>query len=334
MTDESPRDRSFRSTTPGRPRRVSVVIPTRNRLEKLRRALAAVDRQTFRDFDVWIVDDGSTDGTARYLRQGSLREEYPGISSINVRVNERPVGAAAARNRALDRARGELIAFLDDDDIWLPDYLKEQVASLDSHPDASASFAAHTEVDPQGRHSRPDVRPLLHYDCPLLHMVTESFIHTLSVFVCRREAFDRVGPLDDRLGIVHDIDWYARLLLSGGTIVPVAGSSLVRREIPGGLVTRHREWFEEEQSWLSRVFGQSRECARRQGCVRAHRALFFARLGMGRKDYSFAVRRLFEAFRVAPIRSIQIAFLRLSRNLRPGAPHPDPSEHDGRNRTP
>lgn len=296
--------------------RVSIVIPTRNRIEKLRRALAAVDQQTFRDFDVWIVDDGSTDGTAQYLRQGRLLEDYPGIPSIHVLVNDQPVGAAAARNQALDRARGELIAFLDDDDIWLPDYLKRQVANLDCHPNISASYAGHIEVDQLGQYSRPDVRPLFHYDCPLLHLVTESFIHTLSVFVCRRETFDRIGPLDGSLGIVHDIDWYARLLMSGGRITPVAGSLLVRREIPGGLVTRLHEWFEEEQRVLTRVFRQDRECARREGHVRAHRALVFARLGMACKDYSFAVRRLFEAFWGAPVRCMQIIFLRLSRNIR------------------
>ena len=308
--------------------RVSVVIPTRNRIDKLRRALASVDQQTFRDFDVWVVDDGSTDRTTQYLRQDRLHEDYPDIPSINVLVNDQPLGAAAARNQALDRACGELIAFLDDDDAWLPDYLERQVANLDCHPDASASYAGYTEVDQQGRYSRPDVRPLFHYDCPLLHLVTESFVHTLSVVVCRRETFDRIGQLDDKLGIVHDMDWYARLLMSDGTIIPVAGSSLVRREIPGGLVTRYHEWFEEEQSVLSRVFRQSRECARREGHVRAHRALVFARLGIARGDYSFAVRRLFEALWEAPVRSMQIILLRLSRNLRPAARYPDPSDHD------
>jgi glycosyltransferase involved in cell wall biosynthesis len=305
-------------------------MPTRNRIEGLRQALASVDRQTFRDFDVWIVDDGSTDGTAEYLLEGPLREEYPGIPSLNVRVNDRPAGAAAARNRALAGVRGELIAFLDDDDVWLPDYLERQVATLDSHPDASASFAGHTEVDPGGRTSRPDVRPLFRYDSPLLHLLTENYIHTLSVFVCRREMIDRTGPMDDRLGIVHDIDWYARLLLNGGSIIPVSGSPLVRRGVPGGLVTRHREWFEEEQRLLGRVFGTSRVSARRQGHLRAHRALLFARLGIRRRDYSFSVRRLFEAFRMAPVRCIRIIFLRLTRNLLPRASRADLSEHDRR----
>ncbi len=214
--------------------RVSVVLPTRDRLEKLRRALAAVHGQTFRDFEVWIVDDGSKDGTAQYLRNGRLREDYPGIPAVRVLFNDRCVGAAAARNQAMDRARGEIIAFLDDDDVWLPDYLRRQVATLDRHPEASASYTAHTEVDPGGRHREPDLQPLFRYDSALIQLVTESFLHTLSVFVCRREVVDRVGPFDDGLHIVHDLEWYARLLMSGGTILPVTGGALVRRETPGG----------------------------------------------------------------------------------------------------
>ncbi len=309
--------------------RVSVVIPTRNRNAKLRRALAAVDGQTFRDFDVWIVDDCSTDGTVQYLRQGGPREDCPHIPAVHVLFNDRPVGAAAARNQALGRVRGELIAFLDDDDVWLPDYLKRQVSTLDRHPQTSASYAVCTEVDEEGHQRRPDLRPLFQYASPLIHLLTESFVHTLSAFVCRREALDRVGPLNEGLLIVHDLDWYARLLMSGGTLLPVPGAAIIRREIPGGLVTRHREWFDEEQSVLRRVFGDSRECASREGHVRVHRALLFARLGIARKDYTFAARRLFEAFRRAPVRSIQIICLRLLRNLRPRAHHPDPSGHDG-----
>jgi len=296
--------------------RVSVVIPTRNRMEKLRRALAAVECQTFRDFDVWIVDDCSTDGTTELLRQGRLQEDYPDIPAMHVLFNGRPVGAAGARNRALDRARGEMIAFLDDDDVWLPEYLARQVSTLDRYPEASASYAACTEIDEHGRQRRPDFRPLFEYDSPLLHLLTESFVHTLSVFVCRRRALDRVGPLNDRLLIVHDLDWYARLLMSGGTIVPVPGAAIVRHEIPGGLIARHREWFEEEQSVLSRVFRERRECAYREGHVRTHRALFFARVGISRKDYSFAALRLLEAFRKDPVRCLQIIFLRTLRNLR------------------
>jgi hypothetical protein len=209
-----------------------------------------------------------------------------------------------------------MIAFLDDDDSWFPDYLEKQVSTLDRHPDASASYAAHTEIDQKGHPRKPDLQPLFRYDTALFHLLTESFVHTLSVFVCRRKALETVGPLNDSLLIVHDLDWYARLLMSGGTIVPVPGTAIVKREIPGGLVARHREWFEEEKGVLSRVLGESRESTVREGHVRAHRALLFARLGLARRDYSFAVLRLAEAFEAEPVRSVQIILLRLLRNMK------------------
>jgi glycosyltransferase involved in cell wall biosynthesis len=297
--------------------RVSVVIPTRERLAKLRRALTGVERQTFRDFEVWVVDDGSTDGTPEYLRRSDLGSDYPGIPSIRALINERPAGAAAARNRVFDHARGELVAFLDDDDVWLPEYLERQVANLDRQPDASASYAPYTEVDRRGRRTRPDLQPLFDYDSALLHLMTENPVHTLSALVCRREAFDRIGRLDEGLSIAHDLDWYARLILGGGRLIPLPGAPLLEREIPGGLVSGVRRWFEEERAVLHRVLRDSPACARHQRQIRAHRALLFARLGIARKDYAFAAGRLFEALSGAPVRSLQIVARRLSRNLRP-----------------
>lgn len=308
-------------------KRVSVVIPTRNRIEKLRRALSSIEEQTFRDFDVCIVDDGSTDGTTRFLRQDHLVDKYPDIPFLNVLFNIQSVGAAAARNQAVVQSRGDLIAFLDDDDTWHPDYLKRQVENLDHHLDASLSYAGYVEVDHKGRLSRPDSSPLFRYDSPLIHLLTESFIHTFSIAVCRREAFDRIGLLDEGLNIVHDLDWYVRLLLIGGKIVSVEGCSLVVREMPGGLITMHRRWFEEEQGILGRACEQRRECARREGHIRAHRALLFARVGMKRKDYSFAAKRLLEAMRRAPLRSVQIALIRLFRNLFDSVRRPESTGH-------
>src|SRR5215210_1948797 len=103
--------------------RVSVIVPTRDRLTMLRRALAGVQAQRFGDFEVIVVDDGSADETAEWLR--SRRTDIRLVTSTT------PGGAAAARNRGLDSARGELVAFLDSDDIWQPSYLDEQVAHLD-----------------------------------------------------------------------------------------------------------------------------------------------------------------------------------------------------------
>lgn len=300
------------------PFRVSVVIPTRDRVNKLRRALGSVEGQIYRDFDVWVVDDGSKDGTSHYLRQEGLEEDYPGIPALHVIVNNRPAGAAAARNQAVKRSEGEFIAFLDDDDAWAPEFLQQQVANLDRHPRALVSYAGYLEVNREGGRRRPDMRPLFQYETPLVQLLTESYIHTLSIITCRRRAFTQAGYLDPGLRIVHDLDWYARLLLSGGEIIPLGSSPLVMREMPGGLVKGHRLWFDEERGVIGRACRLDQLCARNEKSIRAHRALLFSRIGISRGDYSFAAARLLEALGRAPFRSMRIVFERLRRNLSAG----------------
>ena len=306
--------------------RISIVIPTRNRLEKLRRALASIEQQTFRDYEVWLVDDGSTDGTRGFIDPGQLARTYPNIPSIHTLLNERSCGAAAARNQALARAQGELIAFLDDDDVWFPNYLQQQLMQLDGHPKAAACCARHVEFDSGGSSHRPDTLPLFEGGDPLIHLLTDSFVHTMSIFMCRRAAFDSIGMFDEKLSIVHDWDWYARLLLSGNSILTPAGPALAGHEVPGGLVERHRAWYAEEQAVLDRIFASNRQYSARQRQVRAHRALVFARIGLSRRDYVFALRRLMEAFSGAPLHSLRAVALRLLRNCR-SAISREPSSH-------
>lgn len=97
---------------------LSVVLPTHNRVELLCRAVDSVLRQTWKDFELLIVDDGSRDGTA---------ERLEGFDDPRIRIFHRatPGGAAAARNHGIRQARGELISFLDDDDEYFPGFLDE-----------------------------------------------------------------------------------------------------------------------------------------------------------------------------------------------------------------
>jgi len=297
--------------------RVSVVLPTRNRLQKLRRALASVYQQTFNSFEIWLVDDGSGDGTAEFLGSEDLLSACPAAITVNVLTNASCQGAASARNRAMRNARGEYLAFLDDDDEWLPDFLERQVAFLDSRPEHAAVYAPYVEVDASGRLRAPDLTPLFHYASPLIHLFTESFVHSMSVLVCRRAAIEAAGLLDEDLSIVHDLDWYARLLLSGARIAALDGPPLVIRCAEGGLITRHRDWFAEERGVLEGIFNDHPEFAREKSSVIAHRALFFFRVGLRHADYRFAVRRLGEALWTAPMRSFTIVTRRLIRRLRP-----------------
>lgn len=291
----------------------SVILPTRNRLEKLRRALNSVQQQSLRDFELIIVDDGSTDGTADFLANAGDLTDGDHLPRARVIRNDTGQGAGAARNQAIRIARGELIAFLDDDDEWQPEYLAKQSERLAAHSQDEASCAAHIEFNEQGKIYRPDLEPLFDYDTSLVYLLTESFVHSMSVLVVRRSAFEKVGLLDERLQVTHDWDWCVRLLISGSSILPPRGSALVKRQVPGGLVTRLRDWYREEQIILDQAFinAPSAEANRRH--ILAYRNLLFARIAMSRGDFRFGISRLLSALRFAPLRSVHLAWLKWRR---------------------
>ncbi len=110
---------------------VSVIIPTYNRAALVAEAVASVLAQTWRDFEVLVVDDGSTDGTIEALA--------PYASRLRLLRRESRGGVSAARNTGIKAARGEWLAFLDSDDLWLPEKLSRQMAYLAAHPDLSSA---------------------------------------------------------------------------------------------------------------------------------------------------------------------------------------------------
>lgn len=115
------------------PELVSVVIPTRDRSERLQRALASVQAQHWRSIEIVVVDDASIDGTPALMAK--LQGQDGRIRYIR---NDAPQGGGGARNAGIAAARGKYVAFLDDDDEWLPHKLERQHAMLAAHPEASA----------------------------------------------------------------------------------------------------------------------------------------------------------------------------------------------------
>src|SRR5690349_15468262 len=115
--------------------RVSIVVPTRNRAADLPDALASVLVQTFADWECIVVDDGSTDGTLEVVSHAARAD--PRVRS----VRREPGGShAGARNAGLALARGDYVAFLDDDDRWLPGKLALQLPLLERDRDAGIVF--------------------------------------------------------------------------------------------------------------------------------------------------------------------------------------------------
>jgi glycosyltransferase involved in cell wall biosynthesis len=274
----------------------------------LRRALASVQAQTFDGLvEVVVVDDGSLDGTAAWLQAHA--------PEIRLVVSTSPGGAAAARNRALGEIDGELIAFLDSDDVWRPTYLEDQVSNLDQRPDAVISHADYVLVDPAGGATRPTNGTLLPDADALVRLLAECFIHTQSTMICRREAIDRFGRFDEGLAVVHDFDWYARVLAGGGVIAHLP-RPLVERSVPGGLITDHRRWFGEERTMIGRALAASEGARRARPMIRAYRSLWFARVALAKGDVAFGLARLAEALLQSPRWTAKLAALSLARRAR------------------
>lgn len=286
--------------------RVSVVIPTHNRLASLQRAVAAVTAQVYRDFEVVVVDDASTDGTQAWLSDRA--------TTVRAVFAERRGGAGAARNRGIAEARGEFVAFLDDDDTWEPSYLERQVRHLDEHADAALSYADHVERDDRGRTRLPDTGPLMAYSSDLVRMLAEGFIHTMSVVACRRSLLAEVGAFDERLGVVQDLEWYARCLAAAHRFVRLP-HALVNRAVPGGLVLRHRQWRDEEQRVLGQLIDRGAVSAHDARVIRTYRALYFAHLGFTRCDLVFGAARMGDALRNSPVWFVRIAARRIARRV-------------------
>jgi glycosyltransferase involved in cell wall biosynthesis len=127
-----------RATLRGAPL-VSVVLPTRDRRDLLARAIESVQKQTYRNWELLIVDDGSIDGTAEFLA---------GLADERLRCfRHHGAGVCAARNVALAQARGDLIAYLDDDNMMHPAWLKAVVWGFEQRPEANVLYGAYVVDD-------------------------------------------------------------------------------------------------------------------------------------------------------------------------------------------
>lgn len=186
---------------------VSVIMPTFNRLQFLPAAVASLFAQTFRDWELIIADDGSEAATRHYLRtlQGRAFVEVVWLSHSG-----RP---ASARNAALRVARGEYVAFLDSDDLWLPAKLALQLESLRRHPQRHWSYTSFGVVDSLGRPQRrqaPGNRATLS-GWILEALLSERIVIALPSVVVRRELLTRCGAFDERLIQCEDDELWLRL---------------------------------------------------------------------------------------------------------------------------
>jgi glycosyltransferase involved in cell wall biosynthesis len=231
---------------------VSVIMPTFNRRRVIGRAISSVLSQTHPDYELIVIDDGSTDGTSDWLAQ-----QYPGVRLIR-RVSNR--GAAAARNFGFEAARGEFIAFLDSDDVWTPEYLQHHIQALTRNSSAVLSYGALLRYD--GDDLRPMARIPLYPDDPVKSMLLGNFIETMSQVVVPRQPFERVGMyLDERLQVGEDVELYLRLFLIGAPTVATDAVAVKSTSHDGLVVRQGCDLWAAEGLRLLDIFFQKPEAA-------------------------------------------------------------------------
>ena len=241
---------------------VSVIIPTFDRGPVLRQAIDSVLAQTYRDFDLIVVDDGSTDGT-RELVEGF----YGGEARVRYRYQPN-TGAASARNAGLDMATGEYVAFLDSDDAWKPWHLGLLTAALEAHPEAGMVWTDTDVVDASGRvialsnmrgvlsayqyFGQDDLFaaswPLSELGVEIPRDLLDQRLYVGDVFspmvmgnlvltssaVMRRDRQEQAGRFDERLPTGEDFEFFLRICRSG----PVAFADVADIRIRVGTTDR------------------------------------------------------------------------------------------------
>jgi glycosyltransferase involved in cell wall biosynthesis len=185
---------------------VSVVIPTKDRPEMLRRAVVSVLGQTYAPLELIVVDDGSAEPARE-----AIADLDPGtLERFIVRRHEDNQGGAAARNTGLREACGEYVAFLDDDDRWTPHKLEKQVAALrEAGEDAGVCFTGNRQLDATGdtidvhiRRTDGDVAERILYG---------NYVGTFSGILFRGALVETVGELDERFPAWQDCEYLVRL---------------------------------------------------------------------------------------------------------------------------
>ncbi|MCD6294598.1 MAG: glycosyltransferase family 2 protein [Deltaproteobacteria bacterium] len=180
---------------------VSVIIPTFNRAVKTARAITSVLYQRFEEYEIIVVDDGSTDETEKTLHPFKDRIRY-----VAHTTNQ---GVSAARNTGIEASTAPLIAFLDSDDYWLPDKLGVQTAFFNKSPNAMICQTEETWIR-NGRRTNPGKRHLK----PSGDIFEPSLVLCLvspSAVMLKRTLLDEVGVFDEGLPACEDYDLWLRI---------------------------------------------------------------------------------------------------------------------------
>jgi len=260
------------------PPAVSVVIPLYNKALEIRRAVESVLAQSWQDFEIIVIDDGSTDGGAEVVKS---------ISEPRLRlIRQENAGVSAARNRGIAEAASELVAFLDADDAWKPKFLETILRLRKRFPEAGAYATAYEMRSPNGEVIQPQYRAIPpppweglipNYFCSALR--SRGAVMWTSAVAVPKEVFSEVGYFPEGEPIGEDTDVWLRIALkypiafshqlgaiyfrdsgkwnlghfmqSKFQVVKTAQQALARGEVPRAVLSDFQEYIARYMIWAA-----------------------------------------------------------------------------------
>jgi glycosyltransferase involved in cell wall biosynthesis len=216
---------------------VSILLPTKNGADYLSRAVQGVQLQSYRYWELIIIDDGSTDATPKLLQQ--LAKDEPRVKTLRV---EQPYGVPGALLAGMRIARGEFVARLDDDDQWADvEKLSMQVMYLEQHPQVVLVGTGVIVQDAQGRELWRFVHPESDADIRRMLLGKNCFVNSSVLF--RRSAYNAVGGYDVFWKYIEDYDLWLKLGREG--VVANLPAYTTRYTVRQGNVTstKHRQVY-------------------------------------------------------------------------------------------
>lgn len=182
---------------------VSIVMPTFNRAQLIAESIRSVVEQTYEHWELIIIDDGSTDDTRDVIEQFNDRR-------ITCHFIEHTGLIGKIRNIGIKLSKGELIAFQDSDDIWLPDKLQIQLKSLWSHPEAAFVLCNNSQIGEYAVEV-PDYKDTFVGKLFLPFLLKNQFHFCGTSFVFRREVLDSVGTLEESVRMMRELHFFLRI---------------------------------------------------------------------------------------------------------------------------
>ena len=250
---------------------ITVAIPVYNGATTICATLKSILQQSFQDFEIVVIDDGSTDNTANDVRQ---------IKDHRIRlIQYSNQGLAASRNRGIDQSQCDLISFIDADDLWTPDKLTDQLTALQAAPTAAVAYSWTDCIDQCDRFCRRGSHISAHGNV-YNKLLMGNFLDSGSNALFRKSVFATVGPFDESLTAAEDWDMFLRVAVEY-TFVVVPKVQILYRLSPQSMSANLKRQERESTKVLTQAFTKNPQLSwqqKRKSLAQMYRYLTFKAL--------------------------------------------------------